>query len=26
METVKTATLTRWDDQPLDHVNTIAGW
>jgi len=21
METVKTATLTRWDDQPLDHVN-----
>ena len=21
METVKSATLTRWDDQPLDHVN-----
>ncbi len=21
METVKTATLTRWEDQPLDHVN-----
>jgi len=21
METMKTATLTRWDDQPLDHVN-----
>ena len=21
METVKAATLTRWDDQPLDHVN-----
>ena len=21
METVKGATLTRWDDQPLDHVN-----
>jgi quercetin dioxygenase-like cupin family protein len=21
MDTVKSATLTRWDDQPLDHVN-----
>ena len=21
METTRTATLTRWDDQPLDHVN-----